>query len=269
MAGMDAQNPILTPLRRWVLYSRLRLAGTAAASVVVLVVLGMATSPTPASEAGSSAAATTTSTGAAAAISYDLAEVSESMIAAKSNAWVTASAPATAMAYLHTYIDTKMPANQWSSKLSAYTATAPGPSFTTTRPKRLVAVTGPTRSEMVAGSGGARVARVSVPTNAGPMSLQLTVVEGRRWAVDAPLPTLELSAVDLPSAEPPSTAKPTPSSRAVTTTAPRSTAPSTNAPTAGNGTTSPAPGAGTVPVPAPPTGAIPLPELDTPLPGAL
>ncbi len=265
MTQLDTENPVLAPIRRWVLYSRTRLVGTVAGVIALMVVIGTITSKPapPGVHEASAAGASPSATGSAVAVSYDLVEVSESMIAGKSQTWLTASAPATAMAYLHTFVDRQLSDMQWTSKIGMFTADRPGESFAAVRPARLVAITGPTRSELVTGAGGSRMAQVSIPTDAGPMSLTLKVVDGKRWAVDAPLPTLELSEVGQP---PTSSRTPpvTPTVRPPATTAAPSGSPSTAQPSTSSTSSKPP----STPNP-PPTGEIPLPELDTPLPGAL
>ncbi|MBC7299803.1 hypothetical protein [Nocardia salmonicida] len=266
MAGFEGGNPVLAPLRRWVLYSRTNLTITIAALIAALVITGMATAKPQ--RAGTNSPAATSSgpvSGAAMPISYDLVEISESMVTGKPPQWVTASAPATAMSYAHTFVDQKLAGTQWTYKLGILTAGPPGDKFLQARPKKPVTITGPTRSEPVTGDGGARAAKVSILTDAGPLIVLLTASE-RRWTVSAPYPTLDLAVVGDQSpkssrtpALPPSTTQssPTPSGSAVPST-PKS---SNSTPPPANRTTTPAG--------PPPTGDIPLPELDTPLPGAL
>ncbi|WP_225730964.1 MULTISPECIES: hypothetical protein [unclassified Nocardia] len=260
----SARNPVLAPLRRWVLYSRTNLAVTIIAILAVLILIGrlIGQSPTgtPNSAAPGPVAEAAPST-AAQSLSYELAEVSETAVAAKPAQWATSSAPAAAMAYVHTYVDQSLTPTQWAAKLARFAAETPGDSFAAARPQVPVAITGPTHSELVIGAAGARVAQVSVPTQAGTMKLTLKVVGGggdRKWLVDAPLPTLDLAALAQLSPGPSAsrTAAPTTSPSRPTSSAPSSRPISPSSP---SGSPSPSPGAQ--------SGPIPNPELDTPLPG--
>ena len=51
--------------------------------------------------------------------------MTESSIAGKSIASVAESAPATAMAYAHVYVDQSLSTSEWKSKLGVHTAEAP------------------------------------------------------------------------------------------------------------------------------------------------
>ena len=251
-----AGNPVLAPIRRWVLYSRTHLALTVTALFATLLALGMLLGRSPSPATHSAAKATTSAaTGMSQPISYELVEVGEAWISDRAPSWVTSSAPATAMAYLHTYIDQSLSQDDWLSALSHYTATAPGQSFTAARPRGPVAITGTTRSRLTAGPADSRTAQVSIPTPIGPVQITVAVTpsgDGPRWRVADPLPTLDTSKIT-PS---------TPSTGPDTTPAtPSSTAPAIPAP--GAATPSPAPS----PTRIPPTGPIPAPDLNTPLPG--
>ncbi|ARE38236.1 hypothetical protein A0W34_32015 (plasmid) [Rhodococcus sp. BH4] len=205
-------------------------------------------------------------------MSYALAEVTESSIAGKSIASVAESAPATAMAYAHVYVDQSLSTSEWKSKLGVHTAEAPGVTVVNARPIVPVAITGPTRSEIVAGTGGESAVQVIVPTQAGNLRVTLKAsdtAKGSTWQVQMPLPTLDRSEIDKLGV--PSLAS-TPTSEApTTTTTPKSTtSPSTTSPTTPTSTSSTTvPSADLEPAPVPVPGPIPIPDLDTPLPGTL
>ncbi|EME24505.1 hypothetical protein G418_06197 [Rhodococcus qingshengii BKS 20-40] len=271
-------NPVLAPIRRWVLYSRTNLTITIVSAFGVLFVAGavFGQSPAPSNAASKIPAyAATTATDAESAapgLSYALAEVTESSIAGKSIASVAESAPATAMAYAHVYVDQSLSTSEWKSKLGVHTAEAPGVTVVNARPIVPVAITGPTRSEIVAGTGGESAVQVIVSTQAGDLRITLKAsdtAKGSTWQVQTPLPTLDRSEIDKLGV--PSLAS-TPTSEApTTTTAPTSpTSPSTTLTTSPTSTTSVAvPSVDLGPAPVPVPGPIPIPDLDTPLPGTL
>ena len=67
------------------------------------------------------------------------------------------------------------------------------------RPLVPVAITGPTRSEIVAGTGGESAVQVIVPTQAGNLRITLKASgtdKGSTWQVQNPLPTLDRSEID-------------------------------------------------------------------------
>ena len=81
-------NPVLAPIRRWVLYSRTHLAITVAGTVALLFAAGAAFGENPPPRAVTHQAETTIeSVTPAETISYDLDEVSESLVAAKTATW--------------------------------------------------------------------------------------------------------------------------------------------------------------------------------------
>lgn len=266
-------NPVLAPIRRWVLYSRTHLAITVAGVVALLfaagAVFGEAPPPRAAAHETETAAEPATP---ADAISYDLDEVSESLVVAKSAAWAAASAPATAMAYAHAFVDTTASDSTWAAAIGRYTVSKPGETIIAARPRNLVVITGLTVSTLVDGPDG-KTAKVTVPTQAGDMEISLTVDDvagGKRWVVGTPLPTLDLTEVAKLA---PATSTTAPST---TTEAPEpstSTRTTTDAPSTAEGPTfdldEPMEEPGTPSTdPTPVTGAIPIPELDTPIPGA-
>ncbi|MBT2266023.1 hypothetical protein [Rhodococcus erythropolis] len=267
-------NPVLAPIRRWVLYSRTNLMITIASAFGVLFVAGavFGQSPAPSNTASKIPASAASTTGAASAtpgdLSCELTEVTESSIAGKSIASVAESAPATAMAYAHVYVDQSLLNSEWKSKLGVHTAEAPGVTVVNARPLVPVAITGPTRSEIVAGTGGESAVQVIVPTQAGNLRITLKASDtdkGSTWQVQTPLPTLDRSEIDKLGA--PSLASAPTSEAPTTTTAPSSTTTSTTTPTS---TTSAAfPSADLEPAPVPVPGPIPIPDLDTPIPGTL
>ena len=271
-------NPVLAPIRRWVLYSRTNLTITIVSAFGVLFVAGavFGQSPTPSNTASKIPASAASTTGTASAtpgdLSYELTEVTESSIAGKSIASVAESAPATAMAYAHVYIDQSLSNSEWKTKLGVHTAEAPGVTVVNARPLVPVAITGPTRSEIVAGTGGESAVQVIVPTQAGNLRITLKASDtamGSTWQVQMPLPTLDRSEIDKLGA--PSLASAPTSEAPTTTTAPKSTtSPSATTPTTPTSTTSVAvPSADLEPAPVPVPGPIPIPDLDTPLPGTL
>ncbi|ANQ75986.1 hypothetical protein [Rhodococcus sp. 008] len=274
----SAANPVLAPIRRWVLYSRTNLTITIVSAFGVLFVAGavFGQSPTPSNTASKiQASAATTATDAESAapdLSYELTEVTESSIAGKSIASVAESAPATAMAYAHVYVDQSLSNSEWKTKLGVHTAEAPGVTVVNARPLVPVAITGPTRSEIVAGTGGESAVQVIVPTQAGNLRVTLKAsdtAKGSTWQVQMPLPTLDRSEIDKLGA--PSLANPPTSEAATTTTTPTSpTSPSTILTTSPTSTASVAvPSVDLGPAPVPVPGPIPIPDLDTPLPGTL
>ena len=273
-------NPVLAPIRRWVLSSRTNLAitvvGVATALFAVGAVVGQDPSPRPAAHA---AEPTDTAVAAAAeSISYDLEEVSESLVTVKTSTWVAASAPATAMAYAHAFVDPAPSDTVWAAALGRYTTTKPEAAFLVARPRTPVVITGPTTSTLVDRPEGTPRAHVTVPTQVADLRISLVVAEmagQTRWVVDSPLPTLDLSEID--QLAPTTTVVPLPSSTTEPTEAssPRPTpSPSTtpdpsvdldldfDEPT---GQQNLLPSRGNDPTPVP--GPIPIPELDTPIPG--
>lgn len=271
-------NPVLAPIRRWVLYSRTNLTITIVSAFGVLFVAGavFGQSPTPSNTASKiPAAASTTATDAESAapgLSYELTEVTESSIAGKSTASVAESAPATAMAYAHVYVDQSLSNSEWKTKLGVHTVEAPGVTVVNARPLVPVAITGPTRSEIVAGTDGESAVQVIVPTQAGNLRITLKASDtdkGSTWQVQTPLPTLDRSEIGKLGV--PSLASAPTSETSTTTTAPTSTtSPSTTSTTTPTATSSVVvPSADLEPAPVPVPGPIPIPDLDTPLPGTL
>ncbi|MDI9915395.1 hypothetical protein [Rhodococcus sp. IEGM 1379] len=273
----NTANPVLAPIRRWVLYSRTNLTITIISAFAVLFVAGslFGQCPTTAHTASASNTTTTAATDAAVAgdLTYELTEVTESTIAGKSVAAVSESAPATAMAYAHIYVDRSLSNSEWKTKLGKHTAEAPGVIVVNARPLLAVAITGPTRSESVAGTGGESAVQVIVPTQTGNLRITLKPTDsdkGSVWQVQSPLPTLDLSEVDKLDVPPLASA---PTSKAQTTTsAPKSTTSSAAASattTQAPSTTTTNPSTSIEPAPVPVPGPIPIPDLDTPLPGTL
>jgi hypothetical protein len=271
-------NPVLAPIRRWVLYSRTHLAITVTCVVVFLFALGAVFGEDPMPRATAQEADSTTEpVTPAEVISYDLDEVSESLVVAKNAAWVASNAPATAMAYTHAFIDTTTSDMKWSNVIGRYTSIKPGEYVVAARPRTPVVITGPTVSTLTAAPDGARTAEVIVPTQVGDMRISLTVEEtsgGRRWVVGSPLPTLDLSKV-VKITPPAPTTTPNKSTASTTseaeTTVPQasSSSASTSSPASTFDLDEPAttttPGITATPVPGP----IPIPDLDTPIPGGL
>ncbi|MGW4336767.1 hypothetical protein ACWEK5_28760 [Rhodococcus koreensis] len=272
-------NPVLAPIRRWVLHSRTHLAITVAGTAALLFAAGAVFGENPPPRAVADEADTTVeSVTPTETISYDLDEVSESLVAAKTAAWAASSAPATAMAYAHAFVDTAPSDALWTSTIGRHTADKPGEYVVAARPRTPVVITGPTVSTLTDGPDGERTARVIVPTQAGDLRITLAVdkVNGEeRWVVGTPLPTLDLSEVETIA---PATATATPrTSTTPTTTAAEATPPQpTSTSTSSRSSTAPqptfdldepatAPSRGKDPVPVP--GPIPIPELDTPIPG--
>ena len=271
-------NPVLAPIRRWVLYSRTHLAITVAATVALLFAAGAAFGENPPPRAVAHQADTVGySVTPTETISYDLDEVSESLVAANTVAWAASSAPATAMAYAHAFVDTTPSDAMWASTIGRHTADKPGEYVVAARPRTPVVITGPTVSTLTDGPDGTKDARVIVPTQAGDLRITLTVDEvngEKRWVVGTPLPTLDLSEVETiapatTTATPRTSTTPTTTGAAgAETTPPQSTSsPSATAPQPtfdlDEPTTAPIRGNDPTPVPGP----IPIPELDTPIPG--
>ncbi|QSE86593.1 hypothetical protein [Rhodococcus koreensis] len=269
-------NPVLAPIRRWVLYSRTHLAITVAGTVALLFAAGAAFGENPPPRAVAHQAETTVeSVTLAETISYDLDEVSESLVAAKTTAWAASSAPATAMAYAHAFVDTTPSDAMWASTIGRHTADMPGEHVVAARPRTPVVITGPTVSTLTDGPDGERTARVTVPTQAGDLRITLTVDEvngGKRWVVDTPLPTLDLSEVETmaratTTATPLTSTTPTTTAAEMTPPQPTSTSSLSTTPQPMFDLDEPAtgPSRGNDPTPIP--GPIPIPELDTPIPG--
>ncbi|KSZ56133.1 hypothetical protein Z045_24665 [Rhodococcus pyridinivorans KG-16] len=275
-------NPVLAPIPRWVLYSRTNLAvsvvGGAAVLSLIGTVIGEHPQPQPAEETAAAATETAAAAAAAAtvdAISYELYEVSESQVVARTAAHATASAPATAMAYAHTFVDTTLSDTQWTTTLGRYTVSEPGQSTVAARPRTPVVVIGPTVSTLVAGSAGTQSARVLVPTQAGEMTVSVVVEElsggTQRWVVDTPLPTLDLS--DMEDLAPRTTPAAPRTSAEPTTPRPIPTPTQAPAPQPAfdphQPEQDPIPSPSVDPAPVPVPGPIPIPDLDTPIPGQL
>lgn len=276
--SQSGTNPVLAPIRRWVLYSRTHLAITVAGVVVFLFALGTVFGEDPMPRATAQEADSTTEpVTPAEVINYDLDEVSESLVVAKTAAWVASNAPATAMAYAHAFIDTTTSDVKWSNAIGRYTSTKPGEYVLAARPRTPVVITGPTVSTLTAAPDGARTAEVIVPTQAGDMRVSLAVEEtsgGKRWVVGSPLPTLDLSKVvkiapPAPTTAPKKSATSTPSETETTVPQPSSSSAFTPSPAPTFDLDEPAttttPGITPTPVPGP----IPIPDLDTPIPGGL
>lgn len=275
----NTANPVLAPIRRWVLYSRTNLTITIVSAFAVLFVTGSLFGQSPTSANTESAADITATTATASVdaavtgdLTYDLVEVTESAIAGKSAAAVAESAPATAMTYAHIYVDQSLSNSEWKTTLGKHAAEAPSATVVNARPLAPVAITGPTRSESVAGTGGESAVQVTVPTQAGNLRITLKTAEsesGSVWQVQSPLPTLDRSEVDKLGALPLASAS---TSETVTTTAaPRSTtsSPAASTSTQEPGTSKTSPTTSLEPAPIPVPGPIPIPDLDTPLPGTL
>ncbi|QSE88074.1 hypothetical protein JWS13_05315 (plasmid) [Rhodococcus pseudokoreensis] len=273
-------NPVLAPIRRWVLYSRTNLAITVVSAILGLFLIGMifgeqklATNTAKTT----TAAASSTTPAKVEPISYELTPVRESAVAGKPANKVAATAPATAMAYAHAYVDATPSDTKWTEVIARYTSVQPGDTLLAARPQTMVAITGPTASELINAEGGTRKAEVTIPTQAGHLRVTLVVEDtisgGQRWVVDTPLPTLDMSEVAMLAPDTavrpdpnfsapipnPSTPEPAPTT-ALPTTTPQASEDTDELPSQ-KPLLSPA----SVPVPGP----IPLPELDTPLPGAL
>lgn len=276
--SQSGTNPVFAPIRRWVLYSRTHLAITVTGVVVFLFALGAVFGEDPMPRATAQAADTATEpVTPAEEISYDLDEVSESLVVAETAARVASNAPATAMAYAHAFIDTTTSDTKWSNAIGRYTSTKPGEYVLAARPRTPVVITGPTVSTLTADPVGARTAEVIVPTQAGDMRISLAVEEtsgGKRWVVGSPLPTLDLPkvvkiATPAPTTAPNKSATSTTSEAETTVPQPSSSSVSTSSPASTFDLDEPAvtttPGITPTPVPGP----IPIPDLDTPIPGGL
>lgn len=260
------QNPILTPIRRWALYSRTNLAISIVGVFAGLVVLGQIpgtpettrTAESPSTAASSLEITDTTQPPSAPDASE---EVTQAHTAAMSNADVASSAQATAMTYAHLYTDHAATADAWASALAVLVPDgALTPNFRAARPTVAVAITGPTHTAP-APADGPNATTVTVPTSAGALKIHLVQSESgtRPWVVTTPLPTLDTSS---DNSELNATATPTttePNSTTTPTRDPQNPAPTTSQP--------PSTSQELLPIPAP--GPIPIPNLDTPLPGAM
>jgi hypothetical protein len=269
-------NPVLAPIRRWVLYSRTHLAITVVGAVALLFAVGAVFGEKlPPQAAAHEFDPTVEPVTPAQAISYDLGEVSESLVAAKTSDWVASNAPATAMAYAHAFVDTTPSDAMWARTIGRHTTDKPGEYVVAARPRTPVVITGPTVSTLTDVPDGTRTAWVTVPTQAGDLRIALTVDEvggGYRWVVDTPLPTLDLSEVEknATATTTATTRMSTPTTTATETTSPQPKSTSSTSSTApqpmfglDEPATVPSPGNDPIPVPGP----IPIPDLDTPIPG--
>ncbi|GAA3134267.1 hypothetical protein GCM10020255_008840 [Rhodococcus baikonurensis] len=257
-------NPVLTPIRRWVLYSRTNLAISIVGVFAVLVILGQILGTPDTTPADSPSAAEPgreiTDTAQPASAPHASEEVTQAHTAAMSSATVALSAQATAMTYAHRYTDHAANNDAWASALAALVPDgALTPNFRAARPAIAVAITGPTHTT-TAPADGPNAATVTVPTSAGTLKVHLVQSESgtRPWLVTTPLPTLDTGSDN--SGPPPRrsrlrrhrTAR---RPRPLPHRTPRQPHRSRRDP------------AGTSPTPAP--GPIPVPDLDTPLPGAM
>lgn len=262
-------NPITTGIRSWVLRSPARLAlGLLIIVVALFVVRGVITTVTGGTVSSATetvaadAAASTTPTPTA------VVEVTESEVLGLSSTSVTDTPARAAMFYAHVFLDTAATPTQWTVRLS--TVTDPGnitDRIAGARPTAPVTILGPTRTTRTAGEAGTRV---EIDTSSGTLTATLTETGGR-WQLKSPLPTIDLTALPVPSTTTPrlTTTLPSPS-RPSTTSAPvpPSTTPTQAATLPSIPSTQPAPTLAPAPAPAPVPGPIPIPDLDTPLPGA-
>ncbi|MBH0119235.1 hypothetical protein I0Q12_06720 [Rhodococcus sp. CX] len=264
-------NPVLAPVRRWVLYSRAHLAITIAGFVALLFVAGAIFGQTPPRPPASTTATEVTAAEnvahapaiTAESITYELDEVTESQVATQPTTWTATSAPATAMAYAHAFADPTVSDTTWLTALAQFTKEAPDETLVSARPRIPLVITGPTSSRLEE-RAGTRTAHVVVPTQVGNMQIVLTVADhGTRWAITTP-PTLSLSEAERSTATSPPSATPTFTTPNVTTPATselglpissRAAPPASAGTAAGN------------PFPEPVPGPLPIPELDTPIPG--
>lgn len=262
-----SHNPVLTPIRRWVLYSRTNLAisivGVFAGLVVLGQILGTPETTTTAAELPSAAESgrEITDTAQPASAPHASEEVTQAHTAAMSSADVALSAQATAMTYAHRYTDHAASNDAWASELAVLVPDgALTPNFRAARPTVAVAITGPTHTT-TAPADGPNAATVTVPTSAGALKVHLVQSESgtRPWLVTTPLPTLDTGS---DNSEPAATTVPT-------TTAPNSATTATSSSQNSAPTTSQPPSTPLEPLPTPAPGPIPIPDLDTPLPGAM
>lgn len=259
-------NPVLTPIRRWVLYSRTNLAISIVGVFAVLVAVGqiLGTPETTPAESPSAAepGRQITDTAQPASAPHASEEVTQAHTAAMSSATVALSAQATAMTYAHRYTDHAASNDAWASALAVLVPDgALTPNFRAARPAVAVAITGPTHTT-TAPADGPNAATVTVPTSAGTLKVHLVQSESgtRPWLVTTPLPTLDTGP---DNSEPAATTVPT-------TTAPNNATTTTTSTSQNSApTTSQPPATPLEPLPTPAPGPIPVPDLDTPLPGAM
>lgn len=257
------QNPVLTPIRRWVLYSRTNLAISTIGVFAGLVVLGQIlgspeTTTTAESPPAAESSLEITDTAQPASAPHASEEVTEARTAAMSSADVALSAQATAMTYAHLYTDHAASNDAWMSGLAVMVPDgALTPNFRAARPTIAVAITGPTHTT-TAPADGPNATTVTVPTSAGALKIHLAQSESgtRPWLVTTPLPTLDTGYGDSEPTAPTTTA---PNSTTTPRSTPKNPAPTTSQP--------PSTSQELLPIPAP--GPIPIPNLDTPLPGAM
>lgn len=301
--AVSRPNPVLAPLRRWVLYSRTNLAitigGLLAVGWLLGQVFGQPLTPASSSAGTTSTPEKTSDSAVEGDVTFDLVEVTESLVSSKTVAWTRTSAPAVAMAYARNFVDTTSADQQWLDRLGQFTVSDPGDALLDARPPKPVVITGPTSSTQ---SEDGRRVTVRVPTQAGEMRLTavLTEIGGHeQWRVNTPFPTLDLEKV----VELPTVATTTSRSAGANTTStsqyengmpvytpPRVTVPpladsnddersSSGTDDSGSSSTPSAPlsaddeddeaesGSAQLSDPTPVPGPIPIPDLDTPIPG--
>lgn len=252
----SGSHAILTPIRRWVLYSPKRLIGLAASLIGICILIGQLM-PNPAPGALSSATAAsgaTTSTTATRQVLKAGDEVTRDDAAAVTDDTQARKSPQiVAMKYAIAYTDLNATTGEWITALSAFAAPgAVAGEFVAARPVVPIAISGPT-------SSNSRGELVIVPTSSGQLTVNLESTAAG-WQVTTPLPQL-----DLPEYTPTITEDAVPeTTEAPTTTSsaePSSSTPATPPPTV----TSTAPARPADPTPQ--SGPIPIPQLEGPLPG--
>lgn len=253
----SSSQAILTPIRRWALYSPKRLAGIAAGVIVACVLIGqlMPDSP-PGALSGATAAGGATSTTATRHVVKAGDEVTRDDAAAVTDdAQARKSPQLVAMRYAIAYTDLEATTGEWITTLSTFTAPgAVAGEVVADRPVVPIAISGPTSSN----SGGELVI---VPTSAGQLTVNLESTPAG-WQVTAPLPVLELPEYTTTETTPDETTTTTTTTPSTSTAAAPPASPSPAIPDAEPAETLPRT-ADSVPEPGP----IPPPQLDGPLPG--
>ncbi len=252
----SGSHAILTPIRRWVLYSPKRLIGLAAGLIGVCILIGQLM-PEPAPGALSSATAaggaTTSTTATRQALKAGDEVTRDDALAVTDDTQARKSPQIVAMKYAIAYTDLNATTGEWITALSALAAPgAVAGEVVAARPVVPIAISGPT-------SSNSRGELVIVPTSSGQLTINLESTPAG-WQVTTPLPQL-----DLPEYTPTTTEDAVPeTTEAPTTTSsaePSSATPATPPPAA----TSTAPARPADPTPQ--SGPIPIPQLEGPLPG--
>ena len=250
----SGSHAILTPIRRWVLYSPKRLIGLAAGLIGVCILIGQLmpdAAPGALSSATADGGAATSTTATRQVLKAGDEVTRDDADAVTDDAQARKSPQIVAMKYAIAYTDLDATTGEWITALSAFAAPgAVAGEVVAARPVVPIAISGPT-------SSNSRGELVIVPTSAGQLTFNLESTPAG-WQVTTPLPQL-----DLPEYTPTTTEDAIPETTEAPTTSaePAPSIPSTPPPSV----TSSAPARPAEPTPQ--SGPIPIPQLEGPLPG--